>query len=161
VYQIFQKYNLTDRIVFIGSGRLGFPEKAMMAFSMGCDLINVAREAMLSIGCIQAQVCHTNKCPTGIATSNKWLQAGVDPTLKSERFYNYVKTLNKEILEISHACGYEHPAQMTMEDVDMVMGDNNKTAALSQTFGYQKTPVKFSGVADLLSSPYLGGGKGV
>jgi glutamate synthase domain-containing protein 2 len=159
VYQIFQKYNLTDRIVFIGSGRLGFPEKAMMAFSMGCDLVNIAREAMLSIGCIQAQTCHTNKCPTGIATSNKWLQAGVDPSLKSERFYNYVKTLNKEILEISHACGYEHPAQMTMEDVDMVMGDNNKTAALSQTFGYQKTPVKFSGVADLLSSPYLGGGK--
>ncbi len=161
VYKIFQRYDLADKIVFIGSGKLGFPDKALMAFAMGCDLINVAREAMMSIGCIQAQVCHTNRCPTGIATSSQWLQAGVDPTLKSERFYNYVKTLNKEILEIAHACGYEHPAQMTMKDVDMAMGDNNKTQSLSNTFGYDKTPVPFKGVNALLQSPYLGGGKAV
>ena len=44
-----------------------------MAFAMGADCINVAREAMVNIGCIQAQVCHTNRCPTGIATQSKWL----------------------------------------------------------------------------------------
>ncbi len=161
VYKIFQRYDLADKIVFIGSGKLGFPDKALMAFAMGCDLINVAREAMMSIGCIQAQVCHTNRCPTGIATSSQWLQAGVDPTLKSERFYNYVKTLNKEILEITHACGYEHPAQMTMKDVDMAMGDNNKTQSLATTFGYDKTPVPFEHVSTLLQSPHLGGGKAI
>ncbi len=161
VYKIFQRYDLADKIVFIGSGKLGFPDKALMAFAMGCDLINVAREAMMSIGCIQAQVCHTNRCPTGIATSSQWLQAGVDPTLKSERFYNYVKTLNKEILEITHACGYEHPAQMTMKDVDMAMGDNNKTQSLATTFGYDKTPVPFEHVSTLLQSRHLGGGKAV
>jgi glutamate synthase domain-containing protein 2 len=160
VYKIFQKYDLADKIVFIGSGKLGFPEKAMMAFAMGCDLVNVGREAMLSIGCIQAQVCHTNRCPSGVATSDKWLQSGIDPALKSERFYNYVKTLNKEILEITHACGYEHPCQMTMQDVDMVMGDNNKTHSLATTFGYNKTEVPFEGVEQLLSSLFLGGGKG-
>jgi glutamate synthase domain-containing protein 2 len=159
IYKIFQKHDLADKIVFIGSGKLGFPEKAMMAFAMGCDLINVGREAMLSIGCIQAQVCHTNRCPSGVATSDKWLQSGIDPTLKSERFYNYVKNINKEILEISHACGYEHPCQMTMQDVDMVMGDNNKTHSLATTFGYNKTVVPFEGVEKLLNSPYLGGGK--
>jgi hypothetical protein len=126
---------------------------------MGCDVLNVGREAMMSIGCIQAQVCHTNRCPTGIATSSTWLQSGIDPALKSERFYNYVKTLNKEILEITHACGYEHPCQMTMQDVDMVMGDNSKTQSLATTFGYNKTVVPFDGVAKLLDSKYLGGGK--
>ncbi len=159
IYKIFQKYDLTDRVVFIGSGKLGFPEKAMMAFAMGCDLVNVGREAMLAIGCIQAQICHTNRCPSGVATSDKWLQSGIDPALKSERFYNYVKNINKEILEISHACGYEHPCQMTMQDVDMVMGDNNKTNSLANTFGYNKTPVHFEGVEKLLNSPFLGGGK--
>ncbi|MES2798126.1 MAG: FMN-binding glutamate synthase family protein, partial [Bacteroidota bacterium] len=114
VYQIFQKYNLSERIVFIASGKLGFPANAMMAFAMGADLVNVAREAMLSIGCIQAQVCHTNRCPSGVATNNPWLQSGIDPALKSERMYNYFKALNKEILELSHACGYEHPCQLTM-----------------------------------------------
>lgn len=71
VYAIFKKYSLCDRVVFIGSGKLGFPAAASMAFSMGADLINVAREAMMSIGCIQAQLCHTNRCPTGITTKNK------------------------------------------------------------------------------------------
>ncbi|MCL4150685.1 UNVERIFIED_CONTAM: hypothetical protein GTU68_035333, partial [Idotea baltica] len=124
VYKVFLDRDLTDRIVFIGAGKLGLPSSTMMAFAMGVDLINVARESMLSIGCIQAQICHTNRCPAGIATSKKWLQAGIDPTMKSERFYHYNKSLRKEVLEITHACGYEHPCQMTMHDIEMGMGDN-------------------------------------
>ncbi|OEK04148.1 FMN-binding glutamate synthase family protein [Roseivirga misakiensis] len=146
VYQIFSKKGLTERVVFIGSGKLGFPSNALMAFAMGVDLIQIAREAMMAIGCIQAQVCHTNKCPAGIATQNKWLQAGIDPTLKSNRFYNYIKTLRKEILEITHASGYEHPCQMTMKDVDLSMGDNNYTNALEEVYNYQKVPVPFAGM---------------
>jgi glutamate synthase domain-containing protein 2 len=150
IYQLFQKHNLSQKLTFIASGKLGLPDTAVMAFAMGADIINVGREAMLSIGCIQAQVCHTNTCPTGIATQSKWLQAGVNPALKSERFYNYVKTLNKEILEISHACGYEHPCQFTMDDLEIAMGDSNKTASLSITYGYHKTEVEFEGVTKLL-----------
>lgn len=159
VYQIFQKYDLCDKIVFIASGKLGFPANAIMAFAMGADLINVAREAMLSIGCIQAQVCHTNRCPTGVATNNPWLTAGIDPTLKSERMYNYLKTLNKEILELTHACGYEHPCQLTMNDVDISMADNNKTHSLEHSYGYEKQVVKFQNMENLLKTEYLGGGK--
>ncbi|HVD97806.1 MAG TPA: FMN-binding glutamate synthase family protein [Cytophagaceae bacterium] len=157
VYKIFANRGLTDRIVFIASGKLGFPAKAMMAFAMGADVINVAREAMMSIGCIQAQVCHTNRCPAGVATQNKWLQAGIDVTLKSERFYNYVKNLRKEIMEITHACGYEHPSQMTMQDVDVSMGDNNLTQKLNHTYGYDKIPVPFEGMQKLKDCQYLGG----
>jgi len=157
VYKVFASRGLTDRIVFIASGKLGFPAKAMMAFAMGADLINVAREAMMSIGCIQAQVCHTNRCPAGIATQNKWLQAGVDVPLKSDRFYNYMKNLRKEILEITHACGYEHPSQMTMKDVDVSMDDNNLTQSLNHTYGYDKIPVKFEGTAVIKDCQYMGG----
>ncbi len=157
IYKIFLERGLTDRIVFIGSGRLGFPAKAIMAFAMGCDMVNVAREAMMSIGCIQAQICHTNHCPAGVATQNKWLQSGLDPTLKSVRFYNYMKTLRKEILEITHACNYEHPAQITMRDVEIGTGDMQTTLPLADTFGYQKTEVAFKGTQSLLECPYLGG----
>lgn len=156
VYKIFADRGLTDRIVFIASGKLGLPAKALMAMAMGADLINVAREAMMSIGCIQAQVCQTNNCPTGIATSNKWLQNGIDTTLKSERFYNYVKTLRIETLEITHACGYEHPCQMKMKDVDVSMGDNNYTRTLRDTYKYEKVPVKYDGIHSLKNCVYLG-----
>ena len=157
VYRLFQEKNLTGRITFIGSGRLGFPAHSIMAFAMGADLINVARESMLSIGCIQAMICHTNRCPTGVATSSKWLQAGLDPTVKSERFANYLTTLTREIIEISHAASYEHPCQFTMEDVDIAMGDNNQTSCLTDNYGYSKDVVKFDGMKHLLDCPHLGG----
>lgn len=157
VYKIFAERGLTDRIVFMASGKLGFPASALMAMAMGADVINVAREAMMSIGCIQAQVCHTNTCPAGVATQNKWLQSGIDPTLKSERLYNYIKTLRKEMLEITHACGYEHPSQMKMTDVDISMGDNNLTKNLLEVYGYNKIPVQFNGMQSLYDCEYLGG----
>jgi glutamate synthase domain-containing protein 2 len=141
VYKIFQKHNLTAKTTFIGSGRLGMPDSAIMAIAMGADLINVAREAMMSIGCIQAQICHTNRCPVGVATNNKWLTAGLDPTLKSVRFYNYIKNFSKEVMEITHACGYEHPSEFTMDCIDISMGDNNHTTPLSKAYGYQKDMV--------------------
>jgi glutamate synthase domain-containing protein 2 len=159
LYKLFQKKGLTERIVFIGSGKLGFPAKAAMAFAMGADCINVAREAMMSIGCIQAQVCHTNRCPSGVATQNKWLQNGIDPTLKSERLSQYFKTFRKEFVEITHAAGYEHPCQFKMSDVDINVDDHNLSKDLDKTFGYNKTPVPFSSIQDLKDCLYLGGFK--
>ena len=67
---------VADDLVLLGSGRLGLPVRALAAFALGADGVNVGREAMLSIGCIQAQRCHTGHCPTGIATSSTWLQIG-------------------------------------------------------------------------------------
>lgn len=159
LYKLFQSKGLTERLVFIGSGRLGFPAKAAMAFAMGADCINVAREAMMSIGCIQAQICHTNRCPSGVATQNKWLQNGIDPTLKSERLAQYFKTFRKELIEITHATGYEHPCQFKMTDVDINVDDHNLSKELDRTYGYIKTPVPFSGMQALKDCQYLGGYK--
>jgi glutamate synthase domain-containing protein 2 len=120
VFQEFAKTNLHHKVVFIGSGKLGFPESALFAFALGCDMINVGREAMMSIGCIQAQRCHTGRCPTGVATQNKWLMHGLDPELKSVRFANYVVTLRKELLELSRACGVSHPALVTGDHLELL-----------------------------------------
>ncbi|MEL0456160.1 FMN-binding glutamate synthase family protein [Flavobacteriaceae bacterium SZ-1-7] len=157
LYKLFQDHGLTERIVFIGSGKLGFPAKAAMAFAMGADCINVAREAMMSIGCIQAQVCHTNRCPSGVATQSKWLQNGIDPTLKSARLAQYFKTFRKEFIEITHAAGYEHPCQFKMSDVDINVDDHNLSKELSRTYRYEKTPVPFNGMQNLKECVYLGG----
>lgn len=159
IYKLFQKRGLTERIVFVGSGKLGFPAKAAMAFAMGVDCINVAREAMMSIGCIQAQICHTNRCPAGIATQSKWLQNGINIPLKSERLAQYFKTFRKELIEITHAAGYEHPCQFNMNDVEMNVDDHNLTKDFSQTFRYKKTPVAFKNLQHLKDCDYLGGKK--
>jgi glutamate synthase domain-containing protein 2 len=157
VYKIFKEKELTDRIVFVASGKLGFPARAAMAFAMGADCINVAREAMMSIGCIQAQICHTNRCPSGVATQSKWLQSGINIPLKSDRLNQYFRTFRKELLEITHASGYEHPCEFNMDDVDVSIGDKNLTQTLSHTYMYNKQPVAFSGMETLQNCEYLGG----
>lgn len=157
VYRLFKKYNLNDRIVFVGSGKLGLPARAAMAFAMGVDVINVAREAMFSIGCIQAQLCHTNNCPTGVATQKKWLERGINVEEKAKRTNMYFKNFRKELVEITHACGYEHPSQLKMDDVQISVGDKNLIKPLSEVFTYLKTPVPFNCMNDLSKCSYLGG----
>ncbi|MDT8346820.1 MAG: FMN-binding glutamate synthase family protein, partial [Flavobacteriaceae bacterium] len=157
VYRLFKNEGMADKMVFIASAKLGFPAKAAMAFGMGADLINVAREAMISIGCIQAQKCHNNTCPTGVATQNKWLTRGIVVPEKAERLNNYFTKFKKEFVEITHALGYEHPCQISMRDIDINLGDKHLMQTLESTFGYQKVPVPFENMQKLRDCVYLGG----
>src|SRR5262249_53777197 len=122
VYRAFLEHNMTDRVAWIASAKLGFPDRAIVACCLGADLINIARESMLSIGCIQAQQCHTGRCPTGVATNDERLQHGLMPGVQAERFARYVKSFRNELLAITHACGYEHPWQFTSDDVEISTG---------------------------------------
>ena len=140
VYTIYKKYDLVNDITWIGSAKLGFPDRAIVAFAMGCDLINIARESMLSVGCIQAQQCHSGHCPTGITTHNKRLQRGLDIQSKSVRCTQYIKGLRKEILQLSHACGYEHPCQFNLKDIEISSGIN-MFESLEEILGYKKVNV--------------------
>jgi glutamate synthase domain-containing protein 2 len=136
VYREFAEAGIAERVVFVGSGKLGFPEAALFAFALGCDMINVGREALMSIGCIQAQRCHTDHCPTGVATQNRWLMRGLDPELKSARLANYIVTLRKEILQLSRACGVCHPALITSNHLEILDGRfGSKT--VYELFGYR------------------------
>ena len=126
---------LTDDVTFIGGGKLGIPENAVVAFAMGVDMVNVGREAMLSIGCIQAQKCHTDHCPVGVATQNPRYTRGLDPTLKSVRAANYVKTLRRDLLKVSEAVGVSHPGLITPDDVDVIDGVRGGES-LRSLYGY-------------------------
>ena len=119
VYREFFERGIHSQVVFVGSGKLGFPATAILAFALGCDMVHVAREPMLSIGCIQAQRCHTGHCPTGIATQNRWLMRGLDPTHKGARMANYIVTLRKEILQLSRVCGVTHPSLVTADQCEI------------------------------------------
>ena len=87
-------------------------------------------------GYIQAQICQTGKCPTGVATQNKWLMRGLDPVDKAARFANYITTLRKEILQLCHACGVEHPAMITTNSFE-ILGDGFESRSVNECFGLQ------------------------
>ena len=116
----FAEYGIDRDVPFIGSARLGFPEHALVAFALGCDMVNVGREAMLAIGCIQAQRCHTGTCPTGVATTNPRLTRGLVPADKGPRLRNYIVTLRQELLELAHTTGVVHPALVPPHVIELV-----------------------------------------
>jgi hypothetical protein len=135
VYRVFAEHGLHGDVVFAGGGKLGLPDNAVVAFALGCDLVQVGREAMLAIGCIQAQKCHTDACPTGVATQNKWLVRGLDPASKSVRFANYVRTLRRDLMKVAEACGVEHPGLIDTSAVEILDGRTGSTP-LHEVYGY-------------------------
>jgi glutamate synthase domain-containing protein 2 len=135
VYSAFSQRGLQEQVTFIGGGKLGLPDNAVVAFALGCDMVNVAREAMLAIGCIQAQKCHEDTCPTGVATQNAWLTHGLDPALKSVRASNYVTTLRRDLVKVAEACGVEHPGLIDTGSVEILTGRTTSTP-LGEVYGY-------------------------
>ncbi|WP_415184603.1 FMN-binding glutamate synthase family protein [Phaeovulum sp.] len=95
--------------------RIGAAGKIVTAFdlaralALGADWCNSARGFMFAIGCIQAQACHTNKCPVGITTQDKQRQRALDPGDKSTRVARFHQNTLKALGEIAGAAGLEHP----------------------------------------------------
>ena len=128
-------------------GELGFWQdlaRLMDSSGRGVDFIQIdggeggtgAAPLVLAIGCIQAQQCHTDMCPTGVATHNRWLMRGLDPTDKSARLANFIVTLRKELMWLVHATGHHHPYELTLEDFE-VLKTGFATAEPRQLFGYR------------------------
>lgn len=136
VYRTFAERGLHEDVMWLGAGRLGFPQDALLAMALGADMIYMAREAMLAIGCIQAQRCHTGHCPTGVATQNKWLVRGLDPTHKAARLANYLITLRKELMWLARATGEAHPAFVGLDRFEFLRGRYGSTGPM-EVFGYQ------------------------
>ncbi|MDH3295613.1 MAG: FMN-binding glutamate synthase family protein [Acidimicrobiia bacterium] len=137
VFSTFARHGIHDRVVWIGAGRLGFPAESLLAMALGADMIYVAREAMMAVGCIQAQKCHTGRCPTGVTTHSKWLTRGLDPTDKAVRAGNYIMSLRHEMLMLSHACGKPHPTLVGGEAIDLLL-EGETSVSLWDHFRYDK-----------------------
>jgi glutamate synthase domain-containing protein 2 len=135
VYRAFAERSMQDDVVFLGAGHLGLPTEALVALSMGVDGIGVAREAMLAVGCIQAQKCHNGHCPTGVATQNRRLTRGLDPTDKSVRLANYVGSLRHELVRLANAMGVDHPAHVPHDAVEIRLSAT-ETTTVRELYGY-------------------------
>ena len=128
---------LRERIRIIASGKLITSAEVAWAFCVGADMVNNGRGFMFALGCIQALKCHKNTCPTGITTHDKGLQKGLDPSNKAVRVMNYVKTLNKEVEMIAHACGVDCPRELTRDHL-LVMQASGRTRPFARAWNPQR-----------------------
>ena len=104
--------NLRDKIRLGASGKIisGFDIASVLA--IGADWVNCARGFMFAIGCIQSQSCHTNRCPTGVATQDKLRQRALVVPDKAQRVYNFHHNTLRALAEMLAAAGVRHPSEL-------------------------------------------------
>jgi len=116
---------LKSEIKLIVSGKASTSFDIIKLLALGADAVNAARAFMLSLGCIQARECNSNTCPVGIATQNKTLSKGLDPTEKSVRVFNYHKSIIHEIKELVGAMGLTSVRQLKPEHLKIRVEDKS------------------------------------
>jgi glutamate synthase domain-containing protein 2 len=103
---------LRDRIRLGASGKITSAFDMARIMALGADWCNAARGFMFAVGCIQAQTCHTGKCPTGVATQDPMRQRAIVVGDKSERVFNFHKNTVHALAELVAAAGLEHPLEL-------------------------------------------------
>lgn len=112
-------FGLKDQIKIIATGKIITGFDIVRALSLGADLCNSARGMMFALGCIQALECHSNTCPTGIATQDPRLTKGLVPEQKAKRVARYQHETVKAAMELIASAGLEHPDDVGREAVSM------------------------------------------
>ena len=109
--------NLRDRVRIGAAGRIASAFDIARTLSMGADWCNAARGFMFALGCIQAQSCHTSRCPTGIATQDPSRWRKLDVPDKATRVHQFHQHTLKALRELLCAAGLEHPSELGPEHV--------------------------------------------
>ena len=103
---------LRDRIKLGASGKIVSAFDIMRAMALGADWCNAARGFMFAIGCIQAQSCHTDRCPTGVATQDPSRQRALVVEDKAVRVAQFHKATLQALAELIAAAGLDHPDEV-------------------------------------------------
>lgn len=117
VHRLLVEHGLRDRIKLFASGKLVTADKIAVALALGADCVNIARGLMFNVGCIQAQVCHTNRCPVGVATTDPKLQRALVVDEKSYRVTNYIISLREGLYNMTAAAGLDTPTKLSLEHI--------------------------------------------
>jgi len=123
---------LRDRVRIGASGKVAAGNDIVKRLVQGADYTNSARAMMMAAGCIQAQRCHTDKCPSGVATQNARRARALDVGDKSQRVHRYQQATVDEAMRIMAAMGVTDPSDLTPHHLrrNVSATDNRSYAAL-------------------------------
>ena len=109
--------HLRRRIKIGCAGKIVSAFDIARAMALGADWCNSARGFMFSLGCIQAQHCHTGTCPTGVATQDPVRQQALVVPDKMTRVANFHRNTLEALRELVQAAGLQHPRQITASHI--------------------------------------------
>ncbi|EPX79837.1 FMN-binding glutamate synthase family protein [Litoreibacter arenae] len=130
VHNTLRGAGLRDQVKIGAAGKIVTAFDIARALAIGADWCNSARGYMFAIGCIQAQACHTNHCPVGVATQDPLRQRALDPVGKAKRVARFHKNTLAALGEMAGAAGLSNPGDflprhlmIRQADAQMVTGD--------------------------------------
>jgi glutamate synthase (ferredoxin) len=107
------RHGVRGRVKVFASGKLVSPDRIALALCLGADAVNIARGLMISVGCIQAQRCHSNTCPVGVATTDEKRMRALVVDEKQYRVLNYIITLRAGLTSLAAASGLKCPTEFS------------------------------------------------
>ena len=116
-YDALRGFGLKEEIKLFASGKVFTGFHIFRALALGADACYSARAMMIALGCIQALECNRNSCPTGVATQDPELVAGLVVADKKVRIANYHKETVEGFVELLAAAGLSDPSQITRDHV--------------------------------------------
>lgn len=117
VRNLLEGAGLRDKVRINASGRITSGFSIVKTLALGADVTSAARAFMMSLGCIQALKCNTNKCPTGVATQNKELMYGLCPEDKAVRVYHYHAKTLQSASDIVGIIGHDRFSELSPKDI--------------------------------------------
>ncbi|MEO7497421.1 MAG: FMN-binding glutamate synthase family protein [Massilia sp.] len=104
--------NLRDRVKIGASGKIVTAFDVARIIALGADWCNSARGFMFALGCVQSQSCHTDRCPTGVATQDLQRQKALDVPDKTSRVAHFHQNTMKALAQLIAAAGLNHPSEL-------------------------------------------------
>ncbi len=108
---------LRDTIRIGAAGRIVTAFDMARVLALGADWCNAARGFMFALGCIQSQSCHTDRCPSGVATQNALRQKALIVPDKAERVRHFHDSTLKALAELVGAAGLAHARDIAPEHI--------------------------------------------
>ncbi|WCR11658.1 FMN-binding glutamate synthase family protein [Paracoccus stylophorae] len=122
---------IRDRIKLIASAKIITAFDICRISALGADGVNMARGFMFAIGCIQAQTCHTGKCPTGITTQDPDRYRALVVPDKAERAARFHAATIHALKEACESSGLRHPDEFTPHHLMIRTGPREVRSAAS------------------------------
>lgn len=117
VHNILRGMGIRQHIKIMAAGKITSAFHVARAIALGADACYQARAMMLALGCIQALICNTNKCPTGITTQDPKLTKGLVPEDKMTRVANYHQKTIENFVELLGATGLDETTNLTRSHI--------------------------------------------
>ena len=139
--------NIRDRIKLGASGKILTAFDLARIMALGADWANTARGFMFAVGCIQSQSCHTDRCPTGVATQDQSRQRALVVPDKAQRVYNFHRSTVLALGEVIAAAGLEHPQELRPRHFSKRLSPT-RVECYSQVYRYLEPGALLAGTDD-------------